>query len=443
MKLLVIVTCFSPENAVGSIRLTKFVKYFVRNGVEVTVLSPELHEGTKVDRSLECDELAKLNRATIPQGKLFNKLFLKKRNNMLQRKSANQYIQGQGELSFKQRLKVKLFRYIQFVYTLLRNWDWKRQVVSYGNENFNTNEFDAVLTSYPSLGAPWAAIALKKKGIAGRLVTDFRDPIAYENNTTFIIYSIYRSIQRRIIRQSSSITYISTGVGEMLDAHTAKDAHVVTNGFDPDDRNSSASDLIDESTKLSMCYVGSLYGGTRDFSPLFMVLKELQAEGRLDTNNVSIIYAGTEAQVLTSQAKAYGLEDLIDDRGFVSRQESLNIQVSSDICLVSSWNSEKDKGIMTGKLFEYFTNNKMVIAVVNGTIPGSEIAQVINDVNAGFSLEVASDQFDQDKAKLKLMLIEANDSKQASGRLQHSYSSKIEDYAYDSLSKKFVKILKG
>lgn len=61
-KVLLIATAFSPENAMGSVRTTKLVKFLVRMGYDITVVSPELHGGTKIDHSLECKELDSINR---------------------------------------------------------------------------------------------------------------------------------------------------------------------------------------------------------------------------------------------------------------------------------------------------------------------------------------------------------------------------------------------
>ena len=55
-KILFVVTAFSPENAIGAVRISKIVKYLVKNNFEVTVISPELHSGSKIDRSIDSVE---------------------------------------------------------------------------------------------------------------------------------------------------------------------------------------------------------------------------------------------------------------------------------------------------------------------------------------------------------------------------------------------------
>jgi hypothetical protein len=446
MKLLVITTCFSPENAIGSIRLTKFVKYLTREGNEVTVISPELHEGTAIDYSLETPELDKVKRITIPQSKVFRNVFLSKRNELLKKKSATAYIQKQKKSGLFSSLKTRVFRYIQFFYSLIRNYDWSRQVINFSQNNFGKNDFDCILTSYPSLGAPWASIELKKAGVSESLVCDFRDPINYENNTTKLILYINTVMQKYIINKSNFVTYVSNGVGDMIGRELSTDKfYLLTNGFDPDDSIEVIDNTLnkDSEKKLTFCYVGSLYGGVRDFTPFFQSISNLLNSSHIDIENINVVYAGKEYEVLAEQASTYNLERIILDKGFVSRKESLELQNASDICLVSSWNTEKDKGIMTGKVFEYFTYRKPIIAIVNGTCPGSELAQVINTVNAGCCLESSSESYKLDVINLERFILKAYKEKIDNGRIAEQYSDIVDNYSLEKVTNKLISIIKN
>ena len=48
----------------------------------------------------------------------------------------------------------------------------------------------------------------------------------------------------------------------------------------------------------------------------------------------------------------YGLEKLMPNYGYISREESAKIQTASDIFRVLSWNTKAKKGILTGKFYE-------------------------------------------------------------------------------------------
>ena len=133
---------------------------------------------------------------------------------------------------------------------------------------------------------------------------------------------------------------------------------------------------------------------------------------------------------------------MIDDKGFVTRAESLRLQQISDVCLVSSWNTDKDKGIMTGKVFEYFTNLKPIVAVINGNRPGSELAKVIHKVKGGVVVETASKTIDADLLVLKGTILNFYHSKMKYGKIKHEYSESVNDYSLSEMTSKLFKLIK-
>src|SRR5690606_36822135 len=99
-SILVVTTSFAPENAIGSVRMAKLVKYLVRLGVKVTVISPELDEDTPRDETLESAELGQVRRYTVGQGALYRRTIGKRRKKLLASSQAETLISvGQGGLA--------------------------------------------------------------------------------------------------------------------------------------------------------------------------------------------------------------------------------------------------------------------------------------------------------------------------------------------------------
>src|SRR5690606_10319235 len=132
---------------------------------------------------LESPELADVRRYTVGQGTLYRKTIGKRRKKLLASNQAEALISaGRGGLAASAR--AVFFRYVRFAYTLLRNWDWQRQVARFCSESgFAIQRFDAIFSSYPSLGAMWAAAQLRRRGVSSRWVADFRDPVNYETHS--------------------------------------------------------------------------------------------------------------------------------------------------------------------------------------------------------------------------------------------------------------------
>jgi glycosyltransferase involved in cell wall biosynthesis len=439
-RILIVTTSFSPENAVGSIRLTKIVKYLVRQKFEITVISPELHSHSKIDQSLECEELNLVSRILIPQSKFFSKLFLKQRNALLEKNSAPKLLKGNSKTGYINKIKVQLYRFIHFIYTILRNLDWKVEVEKYSILNFSEGQFDVVFSSYPSLGAPWVARYLKKNKIAKTWISDFRDPVNYENNSNFILFRLNAIIQHNIVNNADFITCVSKGISKKIIPTLSSKYIYLPNGFDMDDINKLDLESKDVSLDdtLVISYVGSLYSGERSIKPLFKAIREL-SEG-VSNFKVKFIYAGKEFNVLNSQASLYDVEYILENRGFVTREEAVSIQVYSDVSVVSTWNTEKDQGILSGKLYECFLTKKPIIGLVNGSKPNSELFDMINMVGAGVCLEESSLNYESEYNQLVVFLLEKFKEKSNLGCITNTYNLNMEEFSYENITSKLSSI---
>lgn len=441
-NILFIVTALSPENAVGSIRTTKLIKFLVRSNYDVTVISPELHEQTRLDHSFECGELESCMRIRVPQSPLFTKLFLKKRNQMLQKKSANDYIQSNDKQSFSAALKSQFYIVVQFVYSLLRNSDWTHMVKRQLKNEMDISTFDAVFSSYPSLGAHWSSSYVRRQ-MQIPWIADFRDPLNYETNSNWIIKQINTIIQRRIINKASYVTCISKDMKSMMQSNVDTKKFVfLPNGYDADDLKIDGAPIeSNPNPGLTLCYVGSLYGGRRDLSLLFQATSELIKEKRIDPDDIRIVYAGREFEALTNQAAAFQLENSLDNRGFVSREEAISIQHSSDMIIVVTWNTPKDRGILTGKLFECLLTDKMICGIVNGSVPNSEMKRTVDSIHGGIVVEEGAADPMNERKLLKEFLLEKLAIKKEKGVLKAEYNDIREQFSYPVITQKLSDLL--
>lgn len=443
-NILFIATAFSPENAVGAIRTTKIVKYLIRNGYNVTVISPKLHDSTNYDYSNESDELLKTNRVVISHTKFFELVFLRKRNKMLQKKSASNYIEIENNNNFLSKLKSQIFIFIHFSYTIIRNLDWSRKVKKYIKKNINLSDFDSVISSYPSLSAHWISYSLSKKHSLF-WIADFRDPINYEANSNYFILKINTYFQNRIIKQANYITTISNDLIVKFNPNNKfnnEKLKCIPNGFDPDDLDENTVNITSKSKVLNLCYVGSLYGGKRNLEIVFKAVSELLKENKITKENIKIIYAGKEFNVFNNQASRYNLSSTLTNKGFVSRLESVKIQSESDLIMIVTWNTKTDKGIMTGKLFECLLTKKMILGIVNGTAPNSEIKRVVNKINGGIVYEDASLDLEKEYNNLKEYILNKFLEKQNNLILNPSYNNSVREYEYSEITNSFIKLFK-
>ena len=441
-KILVITTGFAPENRIGAVRITKIVKYLVRLKYDVTVISPELNEIAALDYSLMDEEIKSIDNPRIAQSNWFKKVFLKKRNELLKKQSAFNYMNSNHTDSKLSLFKSYIYSHLQFIYNIILNLDWKKNVLVFIKKNYTEGEFDYVFSSYPSFGGIWAANWVRKNKVASVYVADFRDPINYESNSSWLKLKINTLLQDRILSQADVVTTISKDLFKKFNPKFQHKLNYLPNGYDVDDLD---TDFINTSTQLDdtlvFCYVGSLYGGTRKLHSFFKALRELITSGNIDVKHNKLVYAGKEFNELYKQATQYDLTSILEDRGIITRTESIQIQNSSVIIVVVTWNTTLDQGILTGKLFECFLTKKTILGIVNGNVPNSEFKNIIEDVEGGHAFEDSSIHYDEDFNKLRSFILSKYTEKRTLGALQNTYNTHVEDFNYQHITKKLISYL--
>ncbi|MBJ6137339.1 hypothetical protein [Marinobacter litoralis] len=388
MKILFVVTAFYPEQAIGSVRITKFVKYLERAGDDVTVLSLAPAPWAARDESLWFSALETMHWKSIDQSLLFRRFLQKARVAAIGSQSAVGAVASEkSSRGFTSWVK----RTAQFGYTLVKALDWVVQVRRYVARNMAHEKFDVIFTSYPSIASPLCGLMLKRMRVSDSVVVDFRDPITYGKSSRIDIKGM---IQKKFLDMASLRVFASEGVKGMVSGKKmviggVRSDLVLNNGFDPEDR-SFFEDYSSQGSKVfKIVYTGSLYGGKREVSPVFAAIKSILEKRGWPRERIELHYAGYEGALFLDQASKWELGPSVVDHGVVSRWEAVALQKSSDLCLLATWNTREDQGILTGKVFEFFMLRKPVLGVVSGDLSGSEIKGVINDVGAGFCYEIS------------------------------------------------------
>ena len=422
MKVLFVVTAFYPEQAIGSIRITKFAKFLQKQGASISVISLAPPPWANRDESLYFQGLDEIQWKVIDQSWLFKKVFQKMRVATIGTVPGNA---GMSPTGSKRALKVKIRAFAQFLYTLCKAIDWSVRVQKHADKNFSKDNFDFIFCSYPSFASPLSGIKLKKIGIGKNVVADFRDPILADKKSGF---SLKKLLQNFIIRNADLHFFVSSGVRQQVvgDKFLPIDL-IAPNGFDSQDIGNLNPPSLSDSEKnvFRFVYTGAIYSGKRDLRPFFKAIANVLANSNYTIEQLRFEYAGKEGKIFLSQAKEFGLNKCVVDHGQISRSNSLLLQQKSDVCLLATWNTSFEQGALTGKIFEYFMFKKPVVAVVVGDKACSELSMIMNNVGAGFCFEQAETNSNKE---LEKWLHEAFKEKIDHGMLQNTYNSNIKNF---------------
>jgi len=376
-RILIISYFFAPQNIIGAVRATKMAKYLTRMGHEVTVICGP-GRTVETDPTLERDlqELKDVHMITE-----WNPI----RSRQAQKSSAPaaSSIAATPASSPSRAAKWKdaAYRYIRWLTDRdFRNRAFRELKKLHG-------PYDVVFSSYAPFSVHEIARKAKRSGLAKRWIADFRDEV-------FLFFrwqDAHKERYMRMLRKEPDIlTAVSDGFLEMMDFQEI--GRVLSNGFDREDLP-AVSD-VDVSGKLRVVYCGQLLDsrskvGKRDISSMFRALKRLIDQKLLSPDELELVYAGREGTLFTHYAAQSGLEGCVQDHGQVSRERSIALQRSADILVMASVHLSSQKGILTGKLFEYMMMDKPIICCMNGDLTGSGVKQVLNATGMGVCCEQA------------------------------------------------------
>lgn len=450
MKILIISHYYKHKNAMASIRPIKLAKYFNQLGQEVTVLT-SLQKDNWCQQELEptySSEIREIYADPHPSMKYLILLYEKLRKRGQKKTKSNVNKTTLNEAASVNRNRVRLRNHVKnflswlFYYSAdrLENYFLSQGLITAAKKE-NLQDFDVVIATYPGAGVHTAGEWFKKKHRTLKFVADYRDP-AYNpgGRSSKIELRHDKHVQDQAIKYADAVVCVSQGMADSLISQykgsELPPVHVIKNGFDSEDNTGAIAMGLDHE-KYNFVYTGALYQGRRTVDMLAGVLKELIEEKQISVKNIAINYAGPDFAELKNQLSRYGLESIAVDYGSVSRAQSLGLQQESDVVLLLNWNDDNYTGVIPGKLYEYMSSHRPILALIMGNKSGSESAKMIEDYQLGCACEQASPN---DLAKLKLFLIQKFNDFSVGKRVAVA-TNNINSFEYKYIARRYLDVI--
>jgi hypothetical protein len=210
-------------------------------------------------------------------------------------------------------------------------------------------------------------------------VNEYRD-LWYGNpykTTTKANKEIEFSWEKEMISEVDALVTVSEPLKEDLVRYHNKPTYVVYNGYD------DGLDQLDtrKHGPVHVVYTGYIYKGKRDPELLFRALSELKIENPKLAAKIKVSFYGQGMlNLLTEDVRRWDLSDTVLLNEAIEHGRVIEIQKNADILLLLGWNDPKEKGVATGKLFEYIGRKKMIMAI---TYPLGVVADILQKTNLG------------------------------------------------------------
>jgi glycosyltransferase involved in cell wall biosynthesis len=246
---------------------------------------------------------------------------------------------------------------------------------------------DVIISTGPPHSMHLIAEKLHQKNDV-KWLADFRDPwsdIYYNKDFKELSFVKNRNkkLEKSVLKKADCVLTVSNALKKEFSKY-ANRVEVVTNGFD-DDFLEPSKVLLDE--KFTISYIGLL---PKQSNPenLFRVLQVLCSQHKDFEKDLQLNFIGDISDVVKTAVCNNKLKENTRFIDYVDHTKAIEYQQKAQVLLLLIPNVKKCKGILTGKLFEYLSAKRPILAI--GPEDG-DLADVIEDTNAGIIVDFDND----------------------------------------------------
>ena len=424
-KILIITYYWPPSGGAGVQRWLKFSKYLPEFGYEPVILTVDEKEASyaQLDYSLlkEVDPgLAVHKTKTFEPYNLYRKL------------SGKKEIPYGG---FSNQKKITVFEtFSRFIRGNLFVPDprigWRRFAYKKAANLIKEEKIEVIVTSGPPHSTHLIGKKLKKH-LGVKWIADFRDPwtdIYYYKDLyhTTLVTRIDRSLEKNVLSDADMIITVSQEVGKLLlkkiPLSPGKIA-VIPNGFDDSDFENAKPV---QNKMFTITYTGTI-------SIIYRIEQFIEAVCQLPgkvKEGIRIRFVGNVPDEIVNLFKLKSLSSMVEVMGYIPHEQAVSQMKGAAILLMAIPDTPDNKGIVTGKLFEYFAARKPVLAIGP---KGGDVDILIDKCKAGKLFHY----HDSEGMKNYILEIYQQYSSETSG----FNSTGIEEYTRKNLTKELSRYL--
>lgn len=372
-KVLILIYYWPPSGGSSVQRWLKMIKYFKDLKLEpfVITVNPKFASYPVLDSSLENDITPDVHVYKTRSREFYN---------------VYKKITGRKEIPFagfvndeKPDFKQVLSRIVRshfFIPDPRRGWNrfaYKKAVTLIKEHNIDT-----VITTSPPHSTQLIGLRLKKK-FKINWIADLQDPwtdiyyyyLLYHSRLSKFIDECY---ERNVLVNADHVVTVSKAIKEIFEEKSKKinpsKIHVIPNGYDEEDFYKQP---MTNNERFLITYTGTMSNDYKTDA----FLKALEKVGK--NNRIFFRLVGKIAEEIKEKIRnTTNIEyEFID---YLPHNESVQYLLKSDALLLVIPNLPDNKGILTGKLFEYLGSGKMIIGI--GPSDG-DAAEIIRRCKSG------------------------------------------------------------
>ena len=373
-KVLVITYYWPPAGGPGVQRWLKFCTYLPKYGISPIVFAPKNPEYPIIDDTL-INELS--NDIQIIKYPIFEPYKLA---SLFNKKVSNTISKGVIPEASKQSFIQKLMLWVRgnlFIPDARKFW--VKPSVNFLEKEISKLQVDTIITTGPPHSVHLIGKLLKQK-LGVKWFADFRDPwtsIGYHMDLKLTRWAQKRhlKLESQVLKNADEILVTSYATEKEFLSLTNQPIHVLTNGYDKQNYNIDCR--LDD--KFTLAHIGSLLT-ERNPTVLWKVLSELLKENVEFKSFFELKLAGVISQEVIQSLEKFDLLQYTNQLGYLTHQQAIIEQKSSQVLLIIEIDSEHAKQIIPGKVFESLAANRPIIGLGPQE---SDFFNIINQTQTG------------------------------------------------------------
>jgi hypothetical protein len=255
---------------------------------------------------------------------------------------------------------------------------WVKPSVKYLKKYITENQIETIITTGPPHSLHLIGLLLKKK-LNVNWIADFRDPwttIGYHKELKLSPRAAnkHKLLEKEVLNTCDTVLVTSPTTKKEFELLTKKPVEVITNGYD-----SEHVEKVSLDKKFTLAHIGSLLS-ERNPKALWQSLQELCNENSDFAQDFKLKLIGAVSKEVLETISQYHLTTFTDHLGYLSHNEALKHQRSSQVLLLIEIDSLDTQCIIPGKLFEYMVSERPILAIGP---KDSDFEAIIKNTNTG------------------------------------------------------------
>lgn len=355
-KVLILIYYWPPSGGSSVQRWLKMLKYFHELGLEAYVITvdPRYASYPLLDNSLDSDISPDIHVFHTRSREFYN---------------VYKKITGRKEIPYagfvneqKADLKQILSRIIRSHFFIPDpRKGWNRFAYKKAVKVIKTYGIDTVITTSPPHSTQLIGLKLKKK-LNIKWIADLQDPWT----DIYYYYQLYHSLiskyidscyEKNVLIKADHIITVSKAIKEIFEKKSKKivssKIHVIPNGYDEDDFNVK---ITDRDSRFVITYTGTMNDDYK-VDTFLRAVENIGASKKILLRLVGKISDQIKEKIINAGNIQF---EFID---YLPHGESVKCLLRSNALLLIIPNLKDNKGILTGKLFEYLGSGKIIFGL--------------------------------------------------------------------------------